>query len=271
MEPNAVPSVNPPTTLRDARVLVISLIIAIFGVGLLWAEPRIFPASSHQTLLVDIASTGMAIAGSLAIPAGIGLFIQCLRLLQRSASDEEAARVRLRQAERELTELLQRGSQTAGGRSTNLEDRSEQVTQDRLTLPALWKVTHSRLDLYHQIATGQARRSFITAQIAIGVGFGMLIVFAVIATQIHTTASAIAAGALGAVSGALAGYIGRTFVRSQESAAAHLRAYFDQPLEFSRYLAAERLLGSNANLSEDQQAAILTALVQVIATSNPPT
>jgi hypothetical protein len=30
----------------------------------------------------------------------------------------------------------------------------------------LWEVTHSRLDLYHQIATGQARRSFLAAQAA---------------------------------------------------------------------------------------------------------
>jgi hypothetical protein len=31
-------------------------------------------------------------------------------------------------------------------------------------------------------------------------------------------------------------------MKSQESAAAQLRAYFLQPLEFSKYLAAERLL-----------------------------
>ncbi|WP_406105592.1 hypothetical protein OG698_25245 [Streptomyces sp. NBC_01003] len=33
-----------------------------------------------------------------------------------------------------------------------------------------------------------------------------------------------------------------TFVRPQETAAGHLRAYFDQPLELSHYLAAERLV-----------------------------
>ena len=64
---------------------------------------------------------------------------------------------------------------------------------------------------------------------------------------------------------AFAGYIGRTFVRSQESAASKLHAYFDQPLEFSRYLAAERLLAESNDLSGDQRAVILSGLVQAIA------
>ena len=125
------------------------------------------------------------------------------------------------------------------------------------------------MDLYHQIATDQARRSFITAQVAIAFGFLLLVAFAIMASQIHTTPGAITATALGAVSAALAGYISRTFVRSQESAAGHLRVYFDQPLEFAKYLAAERLLTSDADLDADKRSAILTALVQAIVASNP--
>lgn len=138
------------------------------------------------------------------------------------------------------------------------------IAEDRLALATLWEVTHARLDLYHQIATSQARRSFITAQAAAAVGFVLLVVFAVLAAQTHTTAGAITTGGLGAVSAALAGYIGRTFVRSQESAAGHLRAYFDQPLEFSKYLAAERLMAGRSDLTSEQRAAIITALVQGI-------
>jgi hypothetical protein len=136
-----------------------------------------------------------------------------------------------------------------------------ETREDRLGLSALWEVTHSRLDLYHQIATGQARRSFFTAQLATGIGFVLLVLFAVLATRTRTTVGAVTTGTLGAVSAALAGYIGRTFVRSQESAAGHLRAYFDQPLEFSRYLAAERLLGGTPDLDTDQRTALLTAIV----------
>src|SRR5262249_12399359 len=82
-----------------------------------------------------------------------------------------------------------------------------------------------------------------------------------------TTTAAVSAGGLGAVGAAFAAYIGKTFIRSQESAADHLRAYFDQPLELSRYLAAERLLADAKELTPDQRAPILTSLVQSIATA----
>lgn len=138
---------------------------------------------------------------------------------------------------------------------------------DRLTLAALWDVTHGRMDLYHQIVTAQARRSFIAAQAAMGIGFVLLVGFAVLAAEAKTTTAAISAGGLGAVGAAFAAYIGKTFIRSQESAASHLRAYFDQPLELSRYLAAERLLGDAADLTADQRAAMVSSLVQSIATA----
>ncbi|WP_188186833.1 helix-turn-helix transcriptional regulator [Nonomuraea sp. SYSU D8015] len=142
------------------------------------------------------------------------------------------------------------------------EAENELTATDELTLPALWKVTHARLDYYHQIATGQARQSFRNAQIAMGVGFVLLVVFAVLALTAQSTPGAIVTGALGATSAAFAAYIGRTFVRSQETAATHLRSYFDQPLEFSRYLAAERLLNSIERLETDQRATITAEVLR---------
>ncbi|WP_440089785.1 TRADD-N-associated membrane domain-containing protein [Streptosporangium sp. LJ11] len=141
---------------------------------------------------------------------------------------------------------------------------------DRLALPALWDVTHKRLDYYHQIATTQARQSFRNAQIAMTVGFVLLVVFAVLALGATTPTASIVTGALGAAAAAFAAYIGRTFVRSQESAAGHLRAYFDQPLEFSRYLAAERLLEAMETLEPEQRAAIAGDLLRAIVTPGQP-
>ncbi|MEU1316851.1 TRADD-N-associated membrane domain-containing protein [Streptomyces tibetensis] len=129
-----------------------------------------------------------------------------------------------------------------------------------LTLSALWDTTHARLKLYHDVALGQANRSFRSAQWAMWLGFAALAGFVAIALLASTTAGSIVAGGLGAVAAGLAGFIGRTFVRSQESAAEHLRSYFDQPLELSRYLAAERLI-ADTRMSQDQRAEILTALV----------
>lgn len=151
-----------------------------------------------------------------------------------------------------------------GPRATEpLED-----TPTRLALSELWAVTHRRLDHYHGIALGQAKRSFRNAQFAMGLGFALLVGFMVVALNASTTAGSIVAGGLGAVSAALAGYVSRTFIRSQETAAAHLRAYFDQPLEFSRYLAAERLM-ADAGLSEQKQAEILGLIVQTMIAGPP--
>lgn len=144
---------------------------------------------------------------------------------------------------------------------------SELTDTDELTLPALWKVTHARLDYYHEIATGQARQSFRNAQIAMGVGFALLVVFAVLALLAQSTAAAVVTGALGATSAAFAAYISRTFVRSQETAATHLRSYFDQPLEFSRYLAAERLLNGIERLEPEQRATITTDVLRGIVST----
>src|SRR6202012_436719 len=103
-----------------------------------------------------------------------------------------------------------------------------------------------------------------------GIGFILIVFFAALATLTNNSAGAITVGALGAVSAALAGYIGRTFMRSQESAASNLRAYFDQPLEFSKYLAAERLLAASGELTDERRADIVGALVQAIAVPSPP-
>jgi len=126
---------------------------------------------------------------------------------------------------------------------------------------ALEELNLVQLDEYHSIATRQSKMSFYTAQVAMFVGFVLLIVFAVIAFSAPTSTASIVIGALGAVSAALAGYIGHTFVQAQDGAASRLRSYFDHPQHTSRYLAAERLLATG-NLTEEQRATALAALVQ---------
>jgi hypothetical protein len=125
-------------------------------------------------------------------------------------------------------------------------DRAEAAlpegSDDATDFGSLWTVTQKRLDYYHQIATSQAERSFLYGQIAAGLGLTLILGCAAAAALSRTTAASIAATLLGVAGGGLAGYIGSTFMRSQETASAQLRAYFLQPLEFSKMLAAERLL-----------------------------
>ncbi|MET7795805.1 TRADD-N-associated membrane domain-containing protein [Streptomyces decoyicus] len=231
-----------------------------------------------------LLSAGSLDAGTTAVTAAVIGFLAtatgaatALAAVRRQAEQlQEESRARVREAEQDLEQAL-RGSVIGGDPGTGAiviaEDGEEPLApaglglqndmESRLTLPELWTLTHRRLDHYHGIALGQAKQSFRNAQIAMGLGFLMLVTFVIVALNASTTAGSIVAGGLGAVSAALAGYVSRTFVRSQEASAGHLRAYFDQPLEFSRYLAAERLM-ADARLGEEKRAEILSVLLQAM-------
>jgi len=244
------PSDPPPKKFLESRRNYVAVQLGLDIAAMITAGVCTYAFFKSRTKL------GMGEDIAFSIVAAIVLLVLLLNLdralgtFHRTERSVLAARVRLQEAEQKLA-LENKGS-----------------SDDRLALSALWEVTHSRIDLYHQIATGQARQSFAAAQLAAGVGFVLIVFFAVLATLAHNSAGAITVGALGAVSAALAGYIGRTFVRSQESAASNLRAYFDQPLEFSKYLAAERLLASAAELDPNSRASIVTEIVRAMVTSN---
>ncbi|MFD5940562.1 hypothetical protein [Streptomyces griseus] len=228
---------------------------------------RILPAPTSPVAVA-------AIVGSLALTA----FLIAYFRPERTDRAEGESRQRLAQAEFALADAL-RGTHSFETGTPVPHARADEhggtaadeasYRRSLLGLPELWEATHARLDLYHRIATSQAETSFRNAQRAMVAGFLLLILFAGIALWASTTAVAIVAGGLGAVSAALAGYVAKTFIRSQEAAATHLRSYFDQPLELSRYLAAERLV-ADGDLSQEQRGEILSALVQAMATGPQP-
>ncbi|MFD7386977.1 helix-turn-helix domain-containing protein [Streptomyces sp. NPDC059852] len=247
-----VGSQNRSRAFRRRNVLIV-VIAALVLPGALFLV-RFLQGKDPASLAPGAALLGLSILFA-------GLMVE---LVGWRPQDEDLAqtRERVRQAEAELEEELR--SPHADASHSEAEDE-EQV---RLTLSALWTVTHRRLDHYHGIALEQAAKSFRNAQIAMAVGFILLVAFAAVAFFASTTAGAVVAGALGAVSAALSGYVSRTFVASQETAAEHLRAYFDQPPEFSRYLAAERLI-ADARLETQQRAEILSSLVQAMIVGPP--
>ncbi|MEW2450310.1 hypothetical protein AB0896_22610 [Streptomyces parvulus] len=216
------------------------------------------------------------------LSAGLGVFL-CIPRLTQPQDDlrQTESRERVLTAEHDLEAALRQIQATFaldGDVAVTINERpipsprGEELpegTQPRLALSELWAVTHRRLDHYHGIALGQARQSFRNAQISMALGFMLLVAFTAIALNASTTAGSVVAGGLGIASAALAGYVSRTFIRSQETAAGHLRAYFDQPLEFSRYLAAERLM-ADADLSEERRAEVVSLLVQAMITGPYP-
>ncbi|WP_217243185.1 hypothetical protein [Streptomyces sp. AC555_RSS877] len=200
-------------------------------------------------------------------------FEEALRAAQVPVDVADESRQRVREAERDFEMALRAAQALADAEDAEEADARPAVREPvggsrdsrsvGLALPELWAVTHSRLDHYRETALRQARRSFRNAQVAMVLGFVLLVGFVAVAVYAKTTAAAAVAGGLGAVSAALAGYVSQTFVRSQEASASHLRAYFDQPLEFARFLAAERIV-MDGGLSQEQRAEVLSALVQAM-------
>lgn len=149
-----------------------------------------------------------------------------------------------------------------------LEQEEDRLAgQDAISLAQLWAVTQKRLDYYHSIVTAQARTSFRNAQTAMVGGFIITITTAIYVSINAHTYGAIIAGVVGVVGAALSTYIGRTFLRSQETTASHLQRYFSQPLEFSKYLAAERLVALSSPKIRDE---IVKSLVESIVDASEP-
>ncbi|MBL6280472.1 hypothetical protein JMF97_30400 [Micromonospora fiedleri] len=130
-----------------------------------------------------------------------------------------------------------------------------------LDLKDLWVLNQRRLDLYHRIATNQSRSSFRNAQLAASIGFLLLIASAALVWYSDSVAAAITTGSIGAFGGALGAYLGRTFIKSQEGAAAQLRQYFDHPVELSKILVVERLV---ERLSPEDRVSVIQMMAQSI-------
>ncbi|WP_445280478.1 TRADD-N-associated membrane domain-containing protein [Streptomyces sp. DSM 118148] len=215
----------------------------------------------------DIPTTVMVFVAALIMISAV------VRVQLRHDDAADETRQRVREAEHDFEEALRAGRPHVPLRDADIgADPPAAVEPVRpspasglvgLALPELWTLTHSRLDHYHETALRQARRSFQNAQMAMVAGFALLVLFVAMALYASTTAGAVVAGGLGGTSAALGGYVSRTFVRSQETSASHLRAYFDQPLEFARFLAAERIVMASG-LTQKQRAEALTALVSAM-------
>jgi hypothetical protein len=193
----------------------------------LWALSGALIGNFYADALNEFVNKKLYILSGLGIGTFVGIYVIGALII-----------VFLSQARRDIEDRRLIGEAQEELKQTELEITGN-VSADFVTL---WSATQKRLDLYHQIATNQSQRSFLYGQIAAGAGFVVIIVAALIAGLSKSTGASVAAAVSGVAGGGLAAYIGKTFIKSQEAATAQLRAYFNQPLEFSRYLEAERLL-----------------------------
>jgi hypothetical protein len=164
--------------------------------------------------------------------------------------------------------FLQRAVQDRARQEAATELRREErdIAASRTDFGALWAITQKRIDYYHEIATAQARTSIRSGQVAAYAGLLVILVAAVTAGLARNATGAIAAGVIGIGGAALSAYVGAIVMKAQVATSAQLREYFMQPVEFSRVLAAERLLET---LDRLDRAPVVASIVESIAPLRP--
>ncbi len=154
----------------------------------------------------------------------------------------------------------------ADPRTSAAAETSDRATDD-LGLEQLWKKNQELLLVYHKLAETQARSGYNSAQAATWLGLFVVIGTIGAAFLAPSGAASIAAGLVGASASAAAGYVGATYLKLQQSTKDQLRSYFDQPVELSRVLTAERLL---RELPSDQRGEAALVLIRSLCGSPEP-
>ncbi|GAB3977562.1 hypothetical protein GCM10029978_067610 [Actinoallomurus acanthiterrae] len=232
--------------------------------------------SARTALAVDLVAVDLVVSGLPWPPRGLRAILREVEAIARALGAELSAALvvvgtvvlMMATAVGVVLRRVQLAARRLEGVRQALREADKRA-QHSMELRDLWEATSSRLQLYHETVTTQAKVSFYTALLASLFGFVLLVGCALLLAfkTPHNDTVNIVTGVLVASSAAFAGYIGRTFVRSQEASAAHLRAYFDQPVELFRYLAAERLL---EGIDPAQRTAVVADLARAIVAPTAP-
>jgi hypothetical protein len=147
----------------------------------------------------------------------------------------------------------------------------ERLARDT-TLPALLRYNREQMALYHQIATTQARAAGRNSQLAMAVGFAVLVAGAVVAIVSNDITTKLVTGGLAALGGIFSGFITRTFFVAHDKAIGQLYKYWDQPLTTSYLLTAERIstVFSDDRNREKELAKLIDQLLMVSTKREAP-
>ena len=152
-------------------------------------------------------------------------------------------------------------------------EEQEKLARD-ITLPALLRYNRERMDLYHEIATTQARIAGRNSQTAMAIGFLTLVAGSIVAIVSATVTTKLITGGLAALGGIFSGYIARTFLMAQDKAIGQLYNYWDQPLTTSYVLMAERVAEAftDSQVKEKELGKLIDQLLKIaIQRQLPPT
>jgi hypothetical protein len=180
---------------------------------------------SYVLFVVSVSSDGSV--DKLELGFAVGLFLVGMSGAVLSAIWYRLQRAKFLESEERLARAAVR-------------DAVETVQRD-LSLANLMALNLKQMGEYDAITKRQEKRTFLSTQLAIMVGFGMLVAGSCAATLINDVSAKIVVGTLTAVGSVLSGYIARTFIVSHRLAVNQLNRYYAHPLQMSHLLCAERL------------------------------
>jgi hypothetical protein len=126
--------------------------------------------------------------------------------------------------------------------------------QDELTLKALMQINRKQIEAYHLLTRQQATEAYRNSVVAMATGLLTLVsgVLAVIFLPGIDETQRITTAGLTAIGSVVGGYVSRTFMRTYTIALQQLNRYFEQPLQTSYLLAAERLIDRLGDARQDR-------------------
>ena len=141
----------------------------------------------------------------------------------------------------------------------NLERQKLATSEPNGELQSLIAVNRGDMRAYQELARAQARTSYRWSLAAAGAALTMLIGGAVVVIAVDSTLDKAAIAGLTGLTGALASYVARTYLRIYERSQQQLNFYFEQPLLMSYVLQAERLAARVED--PEERAAVLKQVI----------
>ncbi|MBT2507069.1 hypothetical protein J7I98_14465 [Streptomyces sp. ISL-98] len=158
---------------------------------------------------------------------------------------------------RKLEELTQKFEEIA--RKAPEDETRGQTAEQKRRAKDQREFYQGLIDTYHAITKKHAARSFRSSQMAMGIGFGLLVTGATVTVFQHDITAQVTLGSLTALGSAFSAYLGATFISAHNEALAQMNYYFGQPLISTYLLEAERM---TETIEKPKKDVVMTQVVE---------
>lgn len=136
-------------------------------------------------------------------------------------------------------------------------------SENPLDFVVLWNNNRDQLASYHKLILNYASSTRQATIATLLVGFGFFIVIGIVAFFARNIPAAVAASVVAAVGATVTGFVSNGVLRNAETSSREVLSFFSHPLDIQRALAAERVINSMPESSQQEARLLLVrALTQ---------